>query len=149
MWNAIADFLDQLAIGRPNLCSQPGLNTRRQPRPPECLDLFTVTVKQPRNYPSGGFLLRFGVFELLLDDLTQTNGERKIATFEIFCLARIERQPAASLQVHMMFLPGENFVVNPPAADVCSLDSRLQIPVLRGIGSGNPVFPDASNRKLT
>ena len=58
--DAIADFLDQLTIGRPNLRSQPGLNTRRQPRPPECLDLFTVTVKQPRNYPSGGFLLRFG-----------------------------------------------------------------------------------------
>ena len=34
---------------------------------------------------------------------------------------------AASLQVHMMFLPGENFVVNPPVADVCSLDGRLQI----------------------
>ena len=60
---------------------------------------------------------------------------------------------AASLQVHMMFLPGENFVVNPPAADVCSLDGRLQIlgllrkmAVLRRSEVGNPVFPDASNR---
>jgi hypothetical protein len=83
--------------------------------------------KPPGNDAAGYFLQCFGVFQLLLDDLSQPSGEREVAAFAVFGFARIKPQPAASLHVGMMFLPGENLVMNAPAADVCRLDWGLQI----------------------